>query len=1263
MAALDPHGEFHTILHLGKNQQSLWLSEHGKLFEIDAETRMVFAVCFRGEGETFAAQEIQASHFRQNQLFEQILSTTGTAIFWKDTNRRFLGANQAFLDYYGFDSEDAILGKNDEEMGWHENPGPFKSDEERVLTEGISTFRVHGKCIAKGVERDIVASKRPISVDGKIVGLVGSFEDVTTEVAQDKKIADLNQELKANAENRKWLMNVSDVAIAKVSLRDYRFLEANDSLFRMFGVSRQDYALKYHDNMAEFFSGEYRSQFQKFQEEIAEAIELEKSGFSATLAILTPNGKRWINGATVFADYTTEGIPQSLFMVYRDITEVIAMQERLATAEKEAFKSKALAEQNERVVRSINGTPCGIGTLRIVNGVPEQTMQLNRYFFSRVALPAQPGWTAFTRDFPACLHPDDRTGFLAELQTFLLQKGFVEKRYRFQSKLDGSYYWVSVRCLYSEIGESDDIVCFVFTDINDFVIAQKQLQDSQHIYQQAVKAARLSTWLYDIDKHETSMSEEEHMSASESRWGFARVIANVPESLLPNIMEKDWPKVRAMYAKVNEGKEASCEFWFQAKPGLEPRCEKVTYIIEKSVDGIPHRAIGLGQNVTAEKKMEERYEREMGFLRGIEDNKLLAKGHFNLTKNLVIDYQTRSDNLFKAEIGSPYSDTVTALARLSYLPEEKTEILDKLDPENLMKRFRLGEMETAIVYRRSLQGQAPIWVSLNLYTYMSPETEDLELFSYAYDVSEKMETDEIMNHISKMDFDYIGLIFAENGRFEFIKKSPKILFPNLREIVAYDACLSYVKKNFVDAEERGQFDQATSLKNILAGLQANGHYVATYHRSENGKLLCKQLDYDWLDEASQIILVVRSDTTASFEREQAQLAKISAAKLEADRANEAKSAFLSSMSHDLRTPLNGVLGFTELALKETDPEKKQNYLEKIDSSGKLLLDLINDTLDLSRIDSGKSVYEPEAVDPEELIPAVITALRPSAELKGIHLDVDFANYPTELIWCDRLKTQKIFLNLLSNAIKYTPEGGQILVRFGSEKAKSPQKWLIFSVKDNGIGMSAAFLKTMYEPFCQEKRSESAKVPGTGLGLAIVKRFVDLLGGTIRCESTLHVGTTFVVSLPIEEVHQGVKEKKEEGVSALSLAGKRVLICEDNAFNQEIAVMLLKEKGIVSECAENGVVGLQCFLEHPAFYYDAVLMDLRMPRLDGIGCTEAIRKLERADAKSVPIIAMTADAFDESIKAAKDAGMDGYITKPLIPQKLFEELAKAFKKAE
>ncbi|MCI2069322.1 MAG: ATP-binding protein [Bacilli bacterium] len=1230
-------------------------SINGQLFRLKDETVLIYCFISQEDEKTKDQKNLQADNERKDILFERILSTTKTAIFWKDSERRFLGANRAFLDYYGFKDEKSIIGKNDEDMGWHSDPDPFMNDEIRVLKEGVSTYRVEGKCFARGKERNIVASKSPIIVQGKILGLVGSFEDVTLEKGQEKQISDLNEKLKQAVIQHERLMEVFNVIIVKISLKDFSFVENGEAMLNMLGLSQKEFLEKYDGKFSALFQGEYQEEFTHLQTSISSALADKRASLNFNMKVPAVYGPIWISGALSFSDYLLlENKPASFIMVCRDVSQLVLVQKKLAVAEIEAHKAQVLERQSHEQSMFIDEVPSGLGALLIKNGQAEERIRINKFLAKRIALDEKAGNIVPLEDFVECIHPDERESFMDNLHQTINLKGAISSQYRLLSKA-GTYFYNAVRFSYSSHASEQEVVYFAFSDITEIKEAESKVLESQHFYREVVRAAKLSTWVYDIKTHSVEVDEEASPLLESLNTGGGLCVSNLPDSLLPYIEPKDRERLIEIYKKIERGEDATGEFWLKSDQFQGSRCERINYIVEKDEDGKPIRAIGLGQDVTREKNNEERYKREIRILKEIDEGSLLSKGHFNLTKNLVLEYVSKDNDVFKARPFGSYNEAIKAFTDLLENENEKKKVLEKIDPLNLMLAYQNGEMTSNIVYHCRIDGQLPSFISLNLHTYLIPETGDLELFTYAYDITDKVENDRIMSLISERDFDYIGLIFSKENKFEFIKKTQAILFPEVRQLTDYSTCCSYVKKNFVNDDEIEQFEKATSLSEILEGLKENGHHVANYHRTESGKVLAKQLDYFWLEKEYGIILVVRADITASFKRDQEQMKTIQKAKLEADKANEAKSAFLSSMSHDLRTPLNGVLGFTKLALKEKDPEKKEELMRKVDLSGKLLLDLINDTLELSRIESGKSANEPEICTPNELLPAVITALRPSAELKQINLEVDMTNYPTAPLWCDRLKIQKIFLNLLSNAIKYTQQGGKVSVCF--KKSSAEKKHLIFLIKDNGIGMSEEFMKIMYEPFSQENRSEVLKVSGTGLGLSLVKRLVDLLGGRISCQSELHKGTSFEVDLPYEEIKGKKITSKEAEEKDYDLTNKRVLLCEDNQMNQEIATMLLNEKGAIVDWAVDGQEGVKKFTSSPDGFYSLILMDMRMPHLDGLQATKAIRALERFDAKLIPIIAMTADAFEESVKAAKEAGMNGYLTKPIIPEKMFALIGK------
>ena len=389
---------------------------------------------------------------------------------------------------------------------------------------------------------------------------------------------------------------------------------------------------------------------------------------------------------------------------------------------------------------------------------------------------------------------------------------------------------------------------------------------------------------------------------------------------------------------------------------------------------------------------------------------------------------------------------------------------------------------------------------------------------------------------------------------------------------------------------------------------------------------------------------------------------LSAAVQQATEANEAKSVFLSGISHDMRTPLNGIIGFTRFAMEEKDPLKKQADLQKIQQSGEVLLELINNTLDLSRIESGKFSLEPVWIGSHAVIDSVLVVIRAAADKKKQSFAVEIDCPEDEMVYVDPLRMKELFLNLLSNAVKYTPEGGHISLQVQKDAAADGKK-LYIRISDTGVGIHPDFLPKLYEPFTQERQLEMRNAAGSGLGLAIVKRIVDLMDGEITVTSALHEGTTFTVCLPVKMKHRSAQEVRDAlQVTDYDFSGRTLLLCEDNELNSEIARMLLEGKQAKVVWVGNGADGVKRFAREPEDTFDAILMDIHMPVLDGYGAARQIRAMRgRKDAKHIPILAMTADAYAEDVAKCLAAGMDAHIAKPIEPQKLFAVLQELLEK--
>ena len=377
----------------------------------------------------------------------------------------------------------------------------------------------------------------------------------------------------------------------------------------------------------------------------------------------------------------------------------------------------------------------------------------------------------------------------------------------------------------------------------------------------------------------------------------------------------------------------------------------------------------------------------------------------------------------------------------------------------------------------------------------------------------------------------------------------------------------------------------------------------------------------------------------------------------AEEAGRVKTRFLSDMSHDIRTPMNAIINLTDLALAENDINVVHDYLKKMKISGKFLLGLIDDILDVSRIENGAVTLNKENLTRSEFLNTIETVIHPLMESKHLHFHPEL-NPGEYTISVDKLRFNQIFFNLLSNAVKYTPEGGDVWFEVNNLLAEDNRLKIQFVVRDNGIGMSEEFQKDLFKPFAREDTHVNHKTQGTGLGLAIVKGLVDAMDGTITVKSELGKGSEFSVVLYVDIVaNEELQEPTKEETSIYDLSGLRVLLVEDNELNTYVAQTILENEGCVVTTAENGKVGLDTFLAAPPSSFDVILMDVRMPVMDGMEATKAIRSSDHEDAQSIPIIAMTADVFEDERKSVIDSGMSDFLAKPVDSDKLYKLIAK------
>ena len=521
--------------------------------------------------------------------------------------------------------------------------------------------------------------------------------------------------------------------------------------------------------------------------------------------------------------------------------------------------------------------------------------------------------------------------------------------------------------------------------------------------------------------------------------------------------------------------------------------------------------------------------------------------------------------------------------------------------------------------------------------------------------------------LSAVTDDFVFLVEVDvKTRIEkifFVSKGPHPQWSD-KKTHKYDESIKEYADVVVAPEDRKRFLEVTEFNALMEYFKNNDNeciieydvIVNGGRRRYQGKFTLSLQD----SEGAKIYVGVR-DTTLIEEERTEYNRKLMSALAQAEEANKGKSYFLFNMSHDIRTPLNAIIGYSELAKNHLDEkEVLDDYIYKIQTCGRQLLGLIGDVLDMAKIESGNLEISEKPCLCQDLMSDIMISVNESAKKKGLEFEAS-GNACHSTILCDKVKVQKILLNILSNAVKYTPKGGKISLSV-QEKIREDEGLsdFTFVVKDNGIGISKEFLPYIFNSFSRERNATISGVSGTGLGMTITKRLVDAMGGKIEVESQQNMGTTVTVSITFSRL-VGLEEKREEIIPDAFLKGIRVLLVEDNEINGEIASEMLRELKVNVDLVTNGKECIDALLEKDAGYYDLVLMDIQMPVMDGYEATRIIRRFSDKDKRLIPVIAMTANAFEEDKQKAFQSGMNGHLAKPVEMRHLIQALKSAIGK--
>ena len=521
--------------------------------------------------------------------------------------------------------------------------------------------------------------------------------------------------------------------------------------------------------------------------------------------------------------------------------------------------------------------------------------------------------------------------------------------------------------------------------------------------------------------------------------------------------------------------------------------------------------------------------------------------------------------------------------------------------------------------------------------------------------------------LSAVTDDFVFLVEVDvKTRIEkifFVSKGPHPQWSD-KKTHKYDESIKEYADVVVAPEDRKRFLEVTEFNALMEYFKNNDNeFIIEYdvivnggRRRYQGKFTLSLQD----PEGAKIYVGVRDITLIEEERTEYNR-KLMSALAQAEEANKGKSYFLFNMSHDIRTPLNAIIGYSELAKNHLDEkEVLDDYIYKIQTCGRQLLGLIGDVLDMAKIESGNLEISEKPCLCQDLMSDIMISVNESAKKKGLEFEAS-GNACHSTILCDKVKVQKILLNILSNAVKYTPKGGKISLSV-QEKIREDEGLsdFTFVVKDNGIGISKEFLPYIFNSFSRERNATISGVSGTGLGMTITKRLVDAMGGKIEVESQQNMGTTVTVSITFSRI-VGLEEKREEIIPDAFLKDIRVLLVEDNEINGEIASEMLRELKVNVDLVTNGKECIDALLEKDAGYYDLVLMDIQMPVMDGYEATRIIRRFSDKDKRLIPVIAMTANAFEEDKQKAFQSGMNGHLAKPVEMRHLIQALKSAIGK--
>jgi PAS domain S-box-containing protein len=1204
-----------------KNGGLIWINLNAVLIGADDEGLLVHAVYQKSP--------------KMAQLYANLVNEAQSAIYVSDIkNYDLLYINQSGLDLIGMTRKDCIGRKCYEVLFHQESPCRF--------------CKIHSMHQDQFLERDV-----RYSINDNIYHLRGKLTDWNGIEAHIEYIEDVTQSRKNEQENRELTTQLSSViehvpggmCVYLVDQNGIHPVVHNQAFYKIFGYSKENVdAVQQQTN----FLNVHPDDLAELQSRINDAIRTSSSA-SHTYRIWNDIKREyiWIYLNAIIIDQA-DGT-KLCYVSYTDVTEERRVRQQLIQAKDEL---QLLMQKEEEALNNyrtlVNTVPGGIA-LYEVDGDKITTQFYSDGLCELIGYTREEREEIFRNDTMTLTYKEDIPLLNQTIKSAAEDHSDIELTYRINTK-QGKPRWVNLRSTY--LGSKDGKSTFhaVFTDVDKMKNIEEAEKEQQLRYQVAIKSSGINVWEYDIQA-DSLMVVSNSSRIKQNCFTIPNYIASTVEHGF--VREDSLDAFYSIFERLKKGeKEVSEDIWYKTTDEAGWWCEHVIYTTIFDEKGTPVKAFGAGRDVSREKEAIKKFDEEMSYRAAMQEANIDSL-KINLTQNTIIEGDSPFGVLGEL-IEANNADLYFARTADYILGEkEKEEYRTHFNRSSLLGCYNRGDYSLSMDFTRLFDTKKIYWIKYNVHLMRNPETKDVIAFVVANDTTTENVMKSIMETITKRDYDFFVVVDGTtNSAVDYTVNSKEKMFTEDQPFQERNEMLI---RQSVCEEDVERVVSECRIANVLENI-ANGnvHKFDFTMRDSRGELRRKQVQLTLINQERKAYLMTRIDVTGVYEEQLRHQKELEQALISAKQANLAKSDFLARMSHDIRTPMNAIIGMTELAQDEENSPKTDEYLRNIDSSSHFLLGLINDILDLSKIESGKIKLLEEPFTIEEFKYNIKTVILPLMEAKEIDFVMNF-DCDAVCIMTDKLRFTQIYFNLLSNAVKFTPEGGRIEFSCVHIPDRDGKYGLQCVVRDNGIGMSAEFQNHLFEPFSQENRDMNMSEPGTGLGLAIVKKLVETMDGTIRVSSEMGKGSEFVVEFYVVVVEADVEKEKLSGALEADISGIRILLVEDNRLNVVVAKRLLERKGCKVEVAANGKRAVEQFSKSKEFFYDAILMDVRMPVMGGIEATEHIRSCQRADAKTIPIIAMTADAFVEDQDKTKRAGMNAHLSKPIDPKLLYHTL--------